>query len=454
MTQYTCMAQNFVRNEFKALWWGFLMGLCITGLLLFSNEVFAVETIEDFDLYPVNTYLDVGTGNWFDPAYPMIVKDDKLYSAPNSAYFNWNEGYRNGMLDLRGNNTKNLAFKVYLKECWIGQPFNFVFRDWDLNIFAKFYSFEPVDDECQIKGLQSGSDEIIGSVPLNVWTTWVFQQSIINDLSYVRYSVNGGFDFTDWLPIYDGVFRDIDVFWIDGVADNVFYVDDITDGLPVCELGSCNLCEVQSTCIEASCEWFYSIFLQDYFCVEPTPKPELCGVFQECQYCENQFTCEEDKIGFCEWVDRGSGEKCYMVEPLPPEQEWEVPELEDCGSLTGVEMWLCEIKNDVLGVFLPSQEKINDLYSTINAFKDKFPFNYAESLKTFFSDVGKSVDEEKVIPIKILGQESNVSFDFWDQETEIGGVSETFKNVLFDFTTLIIVLGFFVWLISLIKRFF
>ncbi|GAI38124.1 unnamed protein product, partial [marine sediment metagenome] len=64
-----------------------------------------------------------------------------------------------------------------------------------------------------------------------------------------------------------------------------------------------------------------------------------------------------------------------------------------------------------------------------------------------------SLDEEKGIPVKILGQEGNVDFSFWDKTTTIGGLSETFKNVLKDFTTFIIFLGWFAWLISAIRRF-
>jgi len=224
----------------------------------------------------------------------------------------------------------------------------------------------------------------------------------------------------------------------------------------ICALGSCSACMTYETCIEAGCFWYYSVYLQQWYCVEPfEPEPEECGAFWKCQYCLTQETCE---LQFnCEWIEKfkGQGEKCYQIEPeIPPEQVgWEVPELEDCEELSGVEKWLCEIKNFIAGIFMPSQEALDNLYQTIMNFKARFPFNYIGALTSFFTDLKNSLAEEKDIPITILGQEGEVGFDFWEQETEIGGVGETFSNILIDFTSIIIFLGWFLWLISFIQRF-
>jgi len=454
MTHTISLRENLVRNKFNALKLYFLIGLCLTGFFLLTDEVLAIDTIEDFDSYPVNTFLDIGTGDWLDVSNPLKVLDSRFYSSPHSAYLNWGLGFRASGLDVSASNSQNMGFNIYVEECPIGSPFFISFNE-DSNYIGSFQSVEIVDDECEIKGMKSGGYETLGSVPFDTWLTWVFQQSEIESLPYVRYSLNGGFDYSDWLPMYSGVVRDIETFWIQSNANNELWVDNITTGLPVCEIGSCNLCEVYGTCVEAGCNWFYSIYLQQSYCVEPyETDPEECGSFFKCPFCLTQTPCELE-LG-CEWVDRGLGDKCYMTEAtIPPiQEEWEVPDLEDCGALSGVEKWLCEIKNDFLGVFMPSQAKVSALYQTIGAFKEKFPFNYVDSMKVFFTDISDSIDEEKPIPIKILGQEANVSFEFWEEETTIGGVGETFKNVLFDFTTIVVLVGFFVWLVSLIKRFF
>lgn len=463
MGKDTCSVQNIVKTRFKSLGWWISTGLCITGLLLFSNEVLSISPfVENFNSYDYGNLS--GQGGWVDFGLPddFQVVDEYTYEGLKSvscfpaeqcadkkqgtpiptgeiSYFIKMEqpliAGRIEDIQLRIFDSDDKIFSVWVRsyydEVLIGYFFEINYKPIDAEPFV------PIDTIAWFNGW------------LEINVEW--------DYSTQKFRIGSfGENWSAWLNTIDNIsFVAIDeVGIISSLGDSFRYVDSISV-VPICELGSCNLCETFDTCVEADCEWFFSIFLQDYFCVEPTPQPELCGPFYECQYCENQFTCEEDKIGFCEWVDRGLGESCFMVEPtIPPEQEWEVPDLEDCALLTGVEMWLCEIKNDVLGVFMPSQEKINDLYLTMGLLKDRFPFNYVESLKTFFADISVSFDEEKSIPIKILGQESEVSFEFWDQETEIGGIGETFKNVLFDFTTFIILMGFFVWLISLIRRFF
>ncbi|GAI18170.1 unnamed protein product, partial [marine sediment metagenome] len=196
----------------------------------------------------------------------------------------------------------------------------------------------------------------------------------------------------------------------------------------ICEVGTCKYCQIYENCIDAGCFWdydpsYYALFGTSGFCIEPyEPGEEQCGSFYKCQFCMAQETCEAELN--CEWLDRGLGEKCYMKTPeMPPEQvEWGVPDLEDCSELTGVEMWLCEIKNFVAGIFMPTQTALDKLQRTLGNFNQKFPFNYIGALNVFFTEVRNSLDEEKEIPITILGEESNVSFAFWSEATTIGGV--------------------------------
>jgi len=464
MSQTTLLLKKSVRGEFKglkpsvvvALW----VALVMTGLFLFCSETLAV--IEDFDDYPLNTYLDIGTGNWQDVSTPMRVLDTQSVSEPHSGLNLWTSNYKYGNLSLTEEEVQELRFSIYLDLCPPGSPADFIFRDTTPTTFAGFKLEGPDGDECEIMGQKSGGIESLGNVALDTWTTWVFQQSVIEELSYVRYSINGGVDFSDWLAIPNGVVRDIDSFFIMSNAGNHFFVDDIT-GPAVCEIGNCHLCGWYGDCEEAGCFWYYSIYepgglwggATGGWCIEPyEPEEEECGTLFKCQYCMSQETCEAEN---CIWEDRyGTGEQCYTPEPeIPPEQVgWEVPDLEECGELEGVEKWLCEIKNFVAGIFMPSQAKVNDLYYTIGAFKDRFPFSYVETLNRFFTEIETSFEEEKGIPITILGQESEVDFTFWDNTTTIGGEEETFKNVLFDFTSVMVILGWFLWLISVIRRFF
>ena len=234
-----------------------------------------------------------------------------------------------------------------------------------------------------------------------------------------------------------------------------FWIDDIKESI-ACELGTCNACDIWNECENAGCWWNFTPEL-GFVCFEPYETgEEVCGSYYKCKFCNTLETCEADETDSCEWKNLGYGFQCYMkTQTMPPEQAgWEEPELEECGELSGVEKWLCEIKNFIAGVFMPSQAKLDNLYQTFGNFKIKFPFNYISALQGFFSDIKTGIDEEKSIPIKILGTESNVDLSFWNNTATIGGESETFGNIIKDATSVLVLFCWFIWLISFIKRFF
>lgn len=274
------------------------------------------------------------------------------------------------------------------------------------------------------------------------------------DQCRIQYDYN---PWTDWFNAYDtfSYIDRLDIFATE-LPNGARFIDNITDTLSLpCDIDHCGYCGIYSSCISAGCSWDYSIYLQDYYCADlPEPDPEECDAFYKCQYCGDQTTCEEQLN--CQWIDRGYGDQCYMYEPtIPPDQvDWEVPDLDDCSGLPALDTIVCEIKNLMIGAFMPSTTTTEALYQTVGAFKAKFPFNYIASLDTFFSDIAEDLEATTTIPIEILGATSTVSFVFWNATTTIGGSEETLKNVLMDFTTFIVLMGWFAWFISLIKRFF
>lgn len=459
MAHYTFQGQKLVKTRFKSLGWGFLMGLCLTGLLLFSNDVLGATIFEDdFESYESGTELGVSenwwcnyqTGNGNQPT----ISEDRAWWGTVKAVRNTYVDNPSASICLHDSET---VIEDGTQRIWF-----YITNDFTGEVSLKLLGSQDVGIRV-LNGLVEYIDsnhQWIFLDTFDVYNLW-FQLEIgwrygsYDKSAEVRYAFDGD-DWTDWeVHGLHHQFNRVMIWWDTQQPTGTFYFDELEEAPTPCDDENCWACEVYGTCISAGCEWFYSIYLQQSFCVplgEPTP--ELCGSFYKCQYCMSQETCEAE---WCVWEDRfGLGEKCYMTEPtIPPEQiDWEVPDLEDCGSLSGVEMWLCEIKNDLIGVFMPSQEKVNSLFQTITSVKEKFPFNYIESLRVFFIEIEENLAQEKNIPIKILGQESNVSFAFWEQETEVGGVAETLKNVLFDFTTVIILMGFFVWLLSSIRRFF
>ena len=265
---------------------------------------------------------------------------------------------------------------------------------------------------------------------------------------------SGTNEYSSWYDFYE----EYDPAGMEWYSLNGEYFDNVSFGAPSCGIDNCSLCETSEECIGAGCIYEYNTGFARWEChQEWIPYVPGCGTgFQEsCYGCYTQETCEDAiPTGVCEWVDRGYGIGCYPTEEVPPEAVWEEPKLENCSELSGVEKWLCEIKNWLAGLFMPTQEKVNELNLTIKNFKAKFPFNYANSLSAFFTTIKTGLETDKDIPVELFGHSGDVNFDFLNATSTIGGTSETMKNILFDCTTALIIFAFVLWIISFIKRIF
>jgi hypothetical protein len=133
---------------------------------------------------------------------------------------------------------------------------------------------------------------------------------------------------------------------------------------------------------------------------------------------------------------------------------YEPPPLPSCSGLSGVELWLCNMKNDIGSIFLPSNQKISELRETIDEIKQKFPLNYLSGASDFFSSVRTNINSSSDIHFKILGKEGTVNFAFWENTAEIGGSVQTIGEIVGVFITFLIILGFVFWAISFGKRVF
>jgi hypothetical protein len=139
----------------------------------------------------------------------------------------------------------------------------------------------------------------------------------------------------------------------------------------------------------------------------------------------------------------------------PPEIQFPPqPELEDCSQYNIPERWICEIKNALKSIFLPSSEKINELKQTIDLFKQRFPFNYINLFTSFYQDINNGINETSTIPFKVLGQSGNVSLVFWENQAIIGGITQTFSHIIYNIFLFLFLFIFVLWLISYLKRIF
>jgi len=436
----------------------------IVGVILLTYPFFIAFAYEDYiyiDWFNDYNLGDLSSqGNWTSANWQ--VQDEKKWEGskgiycPNTATCTAN---KTGNLSTTG----KYVIMVYITSA--GNPKQGIQLEFKIGTTKKLeFRIEEVSGEMRVYGNTPSLAQI------GTWTNFDSWQPVevewedgSPDRWHYRWENEA---WTDW---YSGTitwsyFNRVDVNGSKvGNPNNGFvYVDTIDKEVQyICQLGTCDYCETYNTCVEAGCQWYYSeqaylLFGRGGYCVEPQPPSEEdCGAFYKCQFCSEELCGIGELEGFCEWVDKGAGYGCYMVEPtIPPEQVvWEVPELEDCSELSGVEKWLCEIKNFVAGIFMPSQEKINVLWDTLGNFQQKFPFNYIMAIDRFFKDVSESLEEEKSIPIKIFGAEQNVDFSFWEKTGKVGGVVESIGSAIKDFTSIVLIIGFFTWLLMVIRRF-
>jgi hypothetical protein len=139
----------------------------------------------------------------------------------------------------------------------------------------------------------------------------------------------------------------------------------------------------------------------------------------------------------------------------PPEAQFPPqPELEDCSQYNIPDRWICEIKNALKSIFLPSSKKINELKQTMDLFKQKFPFNYINLFTNFYQDINNGINENSTIQFKILGQSGNVDLAFWENQATIGGITQTFSHIIYNIFLFLFLFIFVLWLISYLKRIF
>jgi hypothetical protein len=132
----------------------------------------------------------------------------------------------------------------------------------------------------------------------------------------------------------------------------------------------------------------------------------------------------------------------------------EIPEIEldDCEELSGVEKWLCEIKNMWKGIFYPTSSKISELKYNIELLSEKAPINYLNETKDFISDVKDEITTTET-DFKILGESGTLTFAGLDFDVENGEGTENFISFLRKFFTFILLFGLLIWSIKFIRKF-
>ena len=144
----------------------------------------------------------------------------------------------------------------------------------------------------------------------------------------------------------------------------------------------------------------------------------------------------------CHGFYNGTNENCsatYGNNETPPV----IPDLNDCGTYTGIDAIICNIGNTIQGIFLPSASKITELQTTLNGVANVFPFSYLSVISSIFSNAGNIT--ENSLTLTIMGNTETINPSYFD--------IPIFAEIKNGFTILII-LGLIVWAIGYIKHFF
>ena len=145
--------------------------------------------------------------------------------------------------------------------------------------------------------------------------------------------------------------------------------------------------------------------------------------------------------------------------PLAPELliqygEYAEATSETCTSTNLMERLICDIKNILQSLILPSQSKIGELKQNVGLIKQKFPMNYLMVASNFFSNVRSGVNSTSTISLKVFGQSGNLDFSIWDKTANIASTSQKFSDIFSGFFGLIFIGGFLTWAILFSKRIF
>jgi hypothetical protein len=154
---------------------------------------------------------------------------------------------------------------------------------------------------------------------------------------------------------------------------------------------------------------------------------------------------------WCEHTGIGTGL------PLPTWEEITEAEflgLEDCSGMPLLERLVCDLKNAIKKIFVPSPESITGLKTTIDGLKNKAPMNYITITKDFFNDVKNGINNTANLDFKILNKTGAVSFAFWDSTTDLAGKNQSFAQIFKTFFIFLIIFSFLIWAIFYIRKIF
>lgn len=257
------------------------------------------------------------------------------------------------------------------------------------------------------------------------------------------------------------------------LGNSYLYIDDIFIEGPGAGGAACDQWENSSDCIAGGCYWERIMFQEEYsYCREIATSTEgYCdyGIF-DCAYCNSSSTCAGatgcfwNTIKGCTYLEQPC--EFDTLENCENETDCENASgtwngdfcfssavKEDCSGMSLTEGFLCQIKNFLSSMFLPSKAKLAELQQNIDLINTRFPSNYLKQSYNFLGNIRDGIASSTGITFGIMNATGTVSFSVLEHSTGTGGVA-TVKGVFFIFFNTILSIGFIKWALNFLSRIF
>lgn len=136
--------------------------------------------------------------------------------------------------------------------------------------------------------------------------------------------------------------------------------------------------------------------------------------------------------------------------------DWvEVDTFEEDEPATGtVQHYLWSIKNFFRGIYIPSTEAKTNFWNTILEIRNKFPYNYIDEMKDFFSTTSENIEQDPTIEFGLLDATGTAHTSFFDTNITISAETEPLYEWFKTVSSLFLWGGFLIYCITFIRRIF
>lgn len=170
--------------------------------------------------------------------------------------------------------------------------------------------------------------------------------------------------------------------------------------------------------------------------------------------CSDPYTCSDVGLWYgCPDTGLGIFAIPYAPDILSPPA---APSTEDCSGYDLLERLVCEIKNFVSGIFIPSPNKVSELRTNIEMVKGKAPYTYLLATKEFLIDLNGVISTSTPsVPFSMFGATGTIDFTIFEATTTFAGLTPSFSDfVRFFFVILIVFKLLIPWYLSFLRKIF